>query len=176
MRTENFIESIFRELPEHHLDYVELYSNIGNQKLTEILSTVHFELVEELKLLNLRLPTHNETSYYHAADSRRLLAVFEIVERLQTNLKTTQYEFSLDKYYEEEIKLCKEFIVQYRGSTIPPNTSKIELYYTIPIFIIKENNNFNKKINHLMRQNSLVLVLMLMSINTKMKIMMKFLC
>ena len=145
MHTENFIESIFRELPEHHLDYVELYNNIGNQKLTEILSTVHFELVEELKLLNLRLPTHNETSYYHAADSRRLLAVFEIVERLQTNLKTTQYEFSLDKYYEEKIKLCKEFIVQYSGSTIPPNTSKIELYYTIPIFIIKENNNFNKK-------------------------------
>ena len=145
MRTENFIESIFRELPEHHLDYVELYSNIGNQKLTEILSTVHFELVEELKLLNLRLPTHNETSYYHAANSRRLLAVFEIIERLQTNLKTTQHEFGLDKYYEEKIKLCKEFIVQYRGSTIPPNTSKIELYYTIPIFIIKENNNFNKK-------------------------------
>ena len=51
MRTENFIESIFRELSEHHLDYVELYSNIGNQRLTEILSTVHFELVEELKLL-----------------------------------------------------------------------------------------------------------------------------
>lgn len=145
MRTENFIESIFRELPEHHLDYIELYSNMGNQKFTEILSTVHFELVEELKLLNLRLPTHNEPSYYHATDSRRLLAVFEIIERLQTNLKSTQYEFSLDKYYDEKIKLCKEFIVQYRGSTIPPNTSKIELYYTIAIFIIKENNNFNKK-------------------------------
>ncbi len=145
MHTENFIESIFRELTDRHLDYVELYDNIGNEKLSEILSTLHFELVEELKILNLKLPTHNESSYYHAADSRRLLTVFEVIERLQTNLNKTQYEFKLDKYYDEKIKICKGFIVQYRGSTIPPNTSKIELYYTIPIFIFKENNNFNKK-------------------------------
>ena len=145
MRTENFIENIFRELPEQHLEYVELYNNIGNQKLSQILSTLHFNLVEEFKLLNFRLPTNNESSYYHAADSRRLLAVFEVIERLQTNLKATQYEFDLDKYYDEKINNCKEFIVKYRGSTIPPNTNKIELYYTIPIFNIKENNNFNKK-------------------------------
>lgn len=144
MHTENFIESLFRELSEQHLDYIELYSNIGNKKLSKILSTLHFKLVEELKLLNLRLPTYNESSYYHAEDSRKLLAVFEVVERLQTNLEQTQYKFELDKYYDEKIKNCKEFIVQYRGSIIPPNTPKIELYYTIPIFIMRENNNVIK--------------------------------
>lgn len=145
MHTENFIESIYRELAELHLDYIELYNDFNNQKLSEILSTLHFDLIEELRSLNSRLPTREESSYYHAADSRRLLSVFEIIERLQINLEQTKYKFDLDKYYNDTINNCKEFIVQYRGSTIPPNTKKIELYYTIPIFIIKENNNINKK-------------------------------
>lgn len=145
MHTENFIEAIYRELEEHHQNYMKLYADFNNQKLSEILSTIHFNLVKELKNLNSRLPTREDSAYYHAEDSRRLLAVFEVVERLRSNLKNTQYEFYIDEYYTKTMNNCKRFIVQYGGSSIPPNVNKIELYYTIPIFINKTNNKFNKK-------------------------------
>ncbi len=144
MDTENFIESIYRELEEKHLDFIDLYRNFGNQKVSEIFSTVHFNLLIEIKSLNTKLPTEEYTAYYHAEDSRSLLYIFEIIERLQKNLEDTEYKFKLDDYYDEKIKLCKTFINKYYGSEIPRHVEKIELYYTIPIFVFAENQIVKK--------------------------------
>ena len=130
MHTENFIESIYRELAELHLDYIELYNDFNNQKLSEILSTLHFNLIEELRSLNSRLPTRQESSYYHAADSRRLLSVFEIIERLQINLEQTKYKFDLDtpfeKYPETKVVMVNRdyFLVKETAEEIIDKLSK----------------------------------------------------
>lgn len=145
MQLENFFENIIQELSNINTDYITLYKDINNLKIQQIFSTLHFNLNSELKSLNLRLPTKEETGYYHAAESRSLLDVFEKIERVKKNLDNTSFQFDIDNYINSIISKCKTFVKQYKGSIIPPNTEKIEIYYTIPIFKFKNLNVLEKK-------------------------------
>jgi len=131
----NFIENIYREVsviitPE----YMELYKSFPNQKLQEILSTVHSALVSSFKTMNQRLPTKNFEAHFWAESSRNLMMYIDIVKRLYRGLKDSPLAIQVDKYYDKVINDCDGFLQHTGGSSIPVGMERITLYYTIPIF------------------------------------------
>lgn len=122
-------------------DYVDLYSFFNDERLQYIFSTIHTDMMAELKSMNTRLPTREYEAHFWADSSRILLSAIELLEDLFRKLKKTKYEFIIDEYYDAVIKKCNTFLSPRYGSTIPAHMDKIELYYTIPI--IKQLNVIN---------------------------------
>ena len=135
MDVTNFIENIYRELSEEITpEYVELYAYTTNDKLREILSTLHAGLVNNFKIMNERLPTNEYEQHFWAEPSRNLIKYIEMSKRLQRGLKHTTFSLEIDEYYEKLITACSQFLCKSGGSSIPKNMEKITLYYTLPIF------------------------------------------
>jgi len=138
MKIENYIESKYRELlPYENIEFDDLYEGVSHNKLKMIFSTLHNQFVVLFKTMNERLPTGNEGAHFWADPSRELIKMIEIIEGLHRALKNTSYAFSIDEYYRDLIRKCNMFLKNGGGSTIPPMMEKIELYYTIPVFINK---------------------------------------
>ena len=135
MNAENAIENFYRKLIDGlNNEYEELYESIGNKKLRILFSTLHTSLLNLFDSMNDRLPTVNESAHFWADPSRELIQAIEIIESLERSLKKSDFSFCIDEYYRERLTLCKAFLKKTGGSAIPPNTEKMELYYTIPIF------------------------------------------
>ena len=142
MNLDNYIEGIYRDMQSSlKEDYVDLYSFFDDERLQYIFSTIHTDMMAELKSMNTRLPTREYEAHFWADSSRILLSAIELLEDLFRKLKKTKYEFIIDEYYEAVIKKCNTFLSPRYGSTIPAHMDKIELYYTIPI--IKQLNVIN---------------------------------
>lgn len=136
MLTKNHIESQYRIFKDAlSLEYTELYQNVENEKLRAILSTIHADMVGTFGTMNERLPTGEHPDHFWADPSRVLIKAITSAESLQRALKNTQYAFKIDEYYASVITQCKNFLNRSGGSTIPPHMEKIELYYTLPVFI-----------------------------------------
>ena len=134
---DNAIEIIYRKFGQGiSSEYEALYSSIPHQRLKAVFSTLHANLTALFEKMNTRLPTNDEEAYFWAEDSRELLWNLEIIRQLQKALINTSLAFDVDPYYNSLFLLCNSFLQQYRGSTIPAHTDKIELYYTIPIFTL----------------------------------------
>lgn len=133
MKTENFIESVYRELVTIDTQFISLYKEFNHEKLENIFSTLHEKILSSFEMMNRRLPTKNEEAYYWAEPSRTLIDSIGTINKMYTYLETTNYAFAIDEYYNEIFAKCLSFLVYYHGSQIPPNMDKIELYYTIPI-------------------------------------------
>lgn len=153
MNIENSIEIQYRELDNNDFlnpEYVELYESVKNLKLKEIFSSLHSNYVRLFRRMNERLPTHENTAHFWADPSRDLIKIIDITLSLEKILKSTQYAFEIDAKYNEFILNCRGFLSSSLGSEIPPNTDKIEIYYTIPIFfmltsiVIKPPQSSNK--------------------------------
>ena len=56
---------------------------------------------------------------------------------LQNVLKDSGFAFKLDSYYAEIISVTKEVLSESGGSEIPAHMDKVQLYYTLPIFILQ---------------------------------------
>ena len=135
MNVENAIETHYRKLADSlSNEYEELYESIGNEKLRALFSTLHMRVVNLFDSMNHRLPTGDYSSHFWADPSRDLIQTIEIIEALERSLKKSEFAFSVDEYYREKVTFCKTFLRKSGGSAIPPNTEKMELYYTIPIF------------------------------------------
>lgn len=136
-KLDNAIEIAYRKLQDNISDeYEELYQSIPHKKLRIVFSTLHATIMSLFDKMNLRLPTHEDGNYYWAEESRQLIQSIEMVNQLQNNLNKTSLAFEVDTYYKTLLNDCSEFLCQYRGSTIPPHMEKVELYYTIPIFLM----------------------------------------
>lgn len=156
MNSENYIEANYRELADKlNFEHTDLYSSFSNKKLREILSTLHHLLIKNYGLMNERLPTNDVGDHFWADPSRELLFTIGIITKLKQALKNSDYAFSLDPYYEDLINLSQKFLSRSLGSTIPPHMEKVELYYTIPIFMplntisisnVKANRNAGLKL------------------------------
>lgn len=133
---ENAIEAQYRKLSDAiNMEYECLYDIVPNDKLKAIFSTLHSTLIYLFDKMNLRLPTQDDGNYYWADESRGLIQSIDNINRLHKTLSNTPFAFQIDQYYEKLFNACNDFLCQYRGSTIPPHMEKVELYYTIPIFI-----------------------------------------
>ena len=154
MHVGNAIETKYRELNQYLTpEYIDLYKNFSNPTLQVIFSTLHELLVKNYEKMNTRLPTGDSISYFWAENSRELILANSTIDSLQRILKNTEYSFNVAQYYQTIIEKTKNFLLQNGGSHIPAKMEKIELYYTIPIFIRVTNHvevvvPTLKKINH----------------------------
>ena len=138
MNIENYIESQYRELlscSQINVEYSDLYKSFRNQKLREILMTLHHDLVGLFRTMNERLPTGEHEAHFWAEPSRDLIKRIEIIFSLVSSLKATPLAFQIDPYYLELLTRCRDFLSSSGGSSLPPNIAKVELYYTLPIFL-----------------------------------------
>lgn len=139
MNIENSIEIQYRELHNNNFlnpEYIELYESVNNLKLKEIFSSLHSNYVRLFRRMNERLPTHEDVAHFWADPSRDLIKIIDITLSLEKILKSTQYAFKIETNYNEFILKCRDFLSSSMGSEIPPHTDKIEIYYTIPIFLM----------------------------------------
>ena len=138
MNIENYIESQYRELllcSQINAEYSDLYKSFRNQKLREILMTLHHDLVGLFRTMNERLPTGEHEAHFWAEPSRDLIKRIEIIFSLVSSLKETPLAFQIDPYYLDLLARCRDFLSSSGGSSLPPNMAKVELYYTLPIFL-----------------------------------------
>lgn len=137
MNIENYIESQYRELlscSQINAEYADLYKSFGNQKLKEILMTLHHDLTDLFRTMNERLPTGEYEAHFWAEPSRDLIKRIEITFGLVNTLKETPLAIQIDAYYMDLLTHCRDFLRSSGGSKLPANMEKVELYYTIPIF------------------------------------------
>lgn len=140
MNLENYIESQYREIkPFQNYEYIDLYKTFESKKMQEILATVHFLFTSNYKRMNERLPTKDYGAHFWAEESRNLLLAINTIRGMQRTLKNTAFAFELDSYYEQIVTLSEQFLSASGGSEIPPHTEKVQLYYTMPIFINKNS-------------------------------------
>ena len=138
MNVENYLESQYRELlscSQINAEYSDLYKSFRNQKLREMLMTLHHDLVGLFRTMNERLPTGEHEAHFWAEPSRDLIKRIEIIFSLVSSLKETPLAFQIDPYYLDLLTRCREFLSSSGGSALPPNMAKVELYYTLPIFL-----------------------------------------
>ena len=138
MNIENYIESQYRELlscSQINAEYSNLYKPFKNQKLREILMTLHHDLVGLFRTMNERLPTGEHEAHFWAEPSRDLIKRIEMIFGLVSSLKETPLAFQIDPYYLDLLTRCRDFLSSSGGSSLPPNMAKVELYYTLPIFL-----------------------------------------
>ena len=138
MNIENYIESQYRELlscSQINAEYSDLYKSFRNQKLREILMTLHHDLVGLFRTMYERLPTGEHEAHFWAEPSRDLIKRIEIIFSLVSSLKATPLAFQIDPYYLDLLTRCRDFLSSSGGSSLPPNMAKVELYYTLPIFL-----------------------------------------
>lgn len=156
MNINNLLENKIRELNERGItsfEYEALYENIGNEKIRDVFSLLHGGYINLFRRLNERLPTSDYVAHFWAEESRNLIFVIDFTFELQSVLKKTELAFSIDESYHKIITHCRDFLSKSGGSTIPPHTEKIELYYLEPIFQISEsitkNCNYHQVIANL---------------------------
>lgn len=140
MNVENAIETHYRKLADRlSNEYEELYESISNEKLKALFSTLHTRVINLFDSMNHRLPTEDYSNHFWADQSRELIQAIEIIDALERSLKKSEFAFVVDEYYREKLNFCKTFLSKSGGSAIPPNTEKMELYYTIPILSLQRS-------------------------------------
>ena len=138
MNIENYIESQYRELlacSQINAEYSDLYKPFKNQKLREILMTLHHDLIGLFRTMNERLPTGEYEAHFWAEPSRDLIKRIDIIFSLFSSLEGTPLAFQIDSYYLDLLTRCRDFLSSSGGSSLPPHMAKVDLYYTLPIFM-----------------------------------------
>lgn len=139
MNYKNIIATIDREyINADSAEYFYLYNEIADISIKTVFSKLHSEYIRLFRMMNQRLPTHDNTEHYWAEESRYLLDIIESTNQLIRVMKNTEYAFGIEKEYEQIINNCNKFLTRSGGSTIPENTEKIELYYEQPIFVLDD--------------------------------------
>ena len=120
MNIENYIESQYRELlacSQINAEYSDLYKPFKNQKLREILMTLHHDLIGLFRTMNERLPTVEYEAHFLAEPSRDLIKRIDIIFSLFSSLKGTPLAFQIDSYYLDLLTRCRDFLSSSGGSS-----------------------------------------------------------
>lgn len=138
--TEKFLSIQERELENfNNVDtsfFIEFYNDIDLDKLKNIFALCHRELNGLFSFMNIK---KNQNGHFNADESRQLKHIIEFVEGLEKKLKyhESEWAFNIEDYYKEIFELCKSFLVESGGSSIPEDFPKIELIDFKPIFFIE---------------------------------------
>lgn len=96
-RTTLIINDYLLEFDDYQLrsTYSQLYDDlITDQRIARLFSIIHQKLDELFRFMNNKSKTNH---YYNANESRELLRLIEIIDGLQLTLKTTSYNFIIQK-------------------------------------------------------------------------------
>ncbi len=126
-----FIENKLQEFGDSASDeFLALYSQVRNEKLKLLFSSLHANLNKLIKEMNTRIPG----GHFRADPSRELLWIIQVIDELHTNLANTQYAFDIDAYYHQFFTKSQCFLFSSGGSEIPSDFERVRLYYIQPIF------------------------------------------
>lgn len=141
---DTFLNKVFSENSLGFLDDLyELYEFVPSVGLRQILAAFHTGLNKWFAVINSDLRyEHDEDGnikytggYFHAQDSRDYLALTELIDRVRSQLKSTQYSFRLcSEHYDDVMRRCRRFVVKSGGSAIPEGFTPIEIEDLNPIF------------------------------------------
>lgn len=150
MNFRNVIENSIRQLQTKDIcdfEFESLYKDIKDDKVKTLFTWIHGGYIKLFGNLNERLPTGENGAHFWAAQSRDLIFLIDTTFECQKSLKNTEFAFEIDKYYLEIMNKCKAFLSPSGGSKISSYMKKIELYYTEPIFCLKDNITIDT-VNH----------------------------
>lgn len=120
--------------------YDDYYNQVKSYALKGLFSIFHYQLNELLMTLNNKI----NSRHYLAKDSRELINMIKGIKLIQTNLKDTDYRFEIDEYYEQVLAICKSFLSETLGSTIPDDFTEINIIENKPIFSLVDSVSVQK--------------------------------
>ena len=131
---------------EFAIDYEHLYKESFDDRLSQLCSSLHHQLVEALKILNDSI---NGGKHFWAAPSRDLIKAISLSNRFVNNLKNSGENIVIVEYYDKVLKKCNDFLSSSGGSSVPNDMMEIEIYYELPIFetsaVVQLSNIFLQK-------------------------------
>lgn len=120
---------------EFAIDYEHLYKDVFDDRLSQLCSSIHYQLVKGLRILNDSI---NGGRHFWAEPSRDLIKSISLSNRFVNNLKNSGESVSIDEYYDEVLKNCNGFLSSSGGSSVPDDMSEVEIYYELPIFKVSD--------------------------------------
>jgi len=131
----NKMEELIERFGDEKINrYIEFYSDMPDV-LREFFSLCHFEVNRLLKYMNSRI----NNGHYTADESRDLIYFIDEIKTVQSNLRDSQYNFTLISDYTERLAECEEFLQSSGGSKIPHGFNKINLKENEPIFHLQSS-------------------------------------
>ena len=134
----DWLNTVWEELKEKQRNadaFLEIYAFTENRLLQRILSSVHAELIDQIKALNNYLPTKGYSDHFPDIESREFIDVIDDVQTIEEMSKGHSIQMSLTPEWKKRFDWFSDFMAPFQGSEIPQNTSKIEIPYTSPIFV-----------------------------------------
>ena len=120
-----FIKNKYDEIPEGCEENVKkllpFYFDIPSAKLADLFSYLHYQINQSFDFMNYKISTNH---HYNAENSRELISIIDLYEKLHNALKDSKYAFKLDNEYLEIIDVCNTFLEGSGGSAIPDNLEK----------------------------------------------------
>ena len=120
---------------EFAIDYEHLYKDVFDDRLSQLCSSIHYQLVKGLRILNDSI---NGGRHFWAEPSRDLIKSISLWNRFVNNLKNSGESVSIDEYYDEVLKNCNGFLSSSGGSSVPDDMLEVEIYYELPIFKVSD--------------------------------------
>ena len=133
---------------EFAIDYEHLYKESFDDRLSQLCSSLHHQLVEALRILNDSI---NGGKHFWADPSRDLIKAISLSNRFVNNLKNSGENIVIVEYYDKVLKKCNDFLSSSGGSSVPDNMMEVEIFYELPIFetsaVVQLPNNSFGNIN-----------------------------
>lgn len=120
---------------EFAIDYEHLYKDIFDDRLSKLCSSIHYQLVKGLRILNDSI---NGGRHFWAKPSRDLIKSISLSNRFVNNLKNSGEKVRIVEYYDKVLKKCNSFLSSSGGSPVPDDMSEVEIYYELPIFELSD--------------------------------------
>ena len=109
---------------EFAIDYEHLYNNIFDDRLSQLCSSIHYQLVKGLRILNDSI---NGERHFWAGPSRDLIKSISLSNRFVNNLKNSGEKVKIVEYYDKVLKKCNSFLSSSGGSSVPDDMSEVEI-------------------------------------------------
>jgi predicted nucleotide-binding protein len=150
-----FIKNKYNEMSEYYIKdinkFIPFYFDISNDELTYLFAYLHYKFNILFEFVNYKMNVNDNMSinhHYNANESRELISTISLYQKLNNILKNSKFFFKIDNEYLKIIYMCKTFLEESGGSTIPESFKNIDIIETQPIFnLISLSSKNNKDIS-----------------------------
>jgi hypothetical protein len=144
-----FIKNKRNEIPTNYIEntnkFILFYSDITNDDLAYLFAYLHCEFNILFEFVNYKITINN---HYNADESRELISIIVLYQKLNNSLMDSKYTFKIDNEYLKIINICNTFLKVSVGSAIPDDFKKIDIIEVKPIFnLISLSSKNNKDIS-----------------------------
>jgi len=134
---EIFIKNKCNEISSDHKEDIHkllpFYSDIVDDDMAYLFSYLHYRLNDLFQFINDKITVNH---HYNADESRELITIIALYQKLEKALKDSKYAFEIDNEYLKIINICDTFLEGSGGSAIPEDLKKINIMEVKPIFTL----------------------------------------